>query len=65
MESNPNSKPTTTPKPPALKKRFQIVKLEERIAPRGGGNSHGNGCNGTNHGCGSVATFDTCSGSIF
>jgi hypothetical protein len=33
------------PRPPERKRRFQIVKLEERIAPGGGGNSHVPGCN--------------------
>jgi hypothetical protein len=31
------------------KRRFQIVKLEERIAPGGGGNSHNFGCNNVTH----------------
>ena len=34
------------------KRRFQIVKLEERIAPGGGGNGkHSNYCNYTRHNC--------------
>jgi hypothetical protein len=37
------------PRPPERKRRFQIVKLEERIAPAVGGNgSNGIGCNTTN-----------------
>jgi hypothetical protein len=34
---------TAPPRPSERKRRFQIVKLEERIAPGGG---HGNGSNG-------------------
>jgi hypothetical protein len=33
--------PTSPPRPPGRKRRFQIVKLEERIAPGGGhGSKH-------------------------
>ena len=32
------------PRPPERKRRFQLIKLEERIAP---GGSHGNGSNFT------------------
>ena len=35
--------PASPTRPPDRKRRFQIVKLEERIAPGGG---HGNGSNG-------------------
>jgi hypothetical protein len=31
---------TSPPSQPERKRRFQIVKLEERIAPRKGGHSH-------------------------
>ena len=46
---------------PAAKKRFRIVKLEERIAP---GNGRGNGSNAT---CGNLATCQQnhCDGSVF
>ena len=32
---------------PERKRRFQIVKLEERIAPGGGNGMHSNGCGHT------------------
>jgi hypothetical protein len=32
-------------RPPERKRRFQIVKLEERIAPSRGGKGSNNGCN--------------------
>jgi hypothetical protein len=39
---------TSQPRQPEPKRRFQVVKLEERIAPRkpgnGPGHTHGNGC---------------------
>ncbi len=39
-------------RPPGQKlKRFRIVKLEERIAPAGGGNGGSNGNKGTCHTC--------------
>ena len=38
------------PRQSETKRRFRIVKLEERIAPGGGGNSHiGFGCNNVTH----------------
>jgi hypothetical protein len=40
------------PRPPERKRRFQIVKLEERIAPGHAGDSghtHGNGCKSGGH----------------
>ena len=40
------------PRQPDRKRRFQIVKLEERIAPGHGGNlghTHGNGCKSGGH----------------
>ena len=43
------------PRPPERKRRFQIVKLEERIAPGGGGNGKhslpANGCGNYTHHC--------------
>ena len=39
---------TSASRQPERKRRFQIVKLEERIAPGGG---HGNGSNGYFYGC--------------
>jgi hypothetical protein len=53
----------------AAKKGFRIVKLEERIAPGKGGNTHANTCGCTN-GCGGSSassgfpTMNPC-GSIF
>ncbi len=52
MEPRPSEKPvesrgeeqTSPPRPSERKRRFQIIKLEERIAPGGG---HGNGSNFT------------------
>ena len=44
--------PTSASRQPERKRRFQIVKLEERIAPGGG---HGNGHN-TNNGHTCIAT---------
>jgi hypothetical protein len=35
---------TTSSRPEKRKRRFQVIKLEERIAPGGG---HGHGSNGT------------------
>ena len=43
---------SSLPRQPERKRRFQIVKLEERIAPGGG---HGNGHN-TNNGHTCIAT---------
>jgi len=40
---------TSPPRQPERKRRFRIVKLEERIAPGGGGNSHNFGCNNVTH----------------
>jgi hypothetical protein len=37
------------PRQSEMKRRFRIVKLEERIAPGGGGNSHNFGCNNVTH----------------
>src|SRR5262249_33606583 len=55
---NMEPKPAPSDRPePAPKKRFRVVKLEERIAP-GGGN--GNGSNAT---CGNIATCHQCHGS--
>ena len=45
---NDDAKKAPEPRQPERKRRFQIVKLEERIAPSKGGNggqSNGNGCN--------------------
>jgi hypothetical protein len=58
MEPRPSEKPvesrsegqTSPPRSHERKRRFRIVKLEERIAP---GNGHGNG---SNYGCGSPKT---------
>ena len=60
---NDQNKPRLT-ESATRKKRFRIVKLEERIAPGGG---HGNGSNAT---CGNIATCQHCatssaSGSVF
>jgi hypothetical protein len=44
------------PRPPERKRRFQLVKLEERIAPGGG---HGNG---SNLGCVSKGGVHPCMG---
>jgi hypothetical protein len=41
---------TSPPRPPERKRRFQIVKLEERIAPASGTHSKNTGCFGQ---CGS------------
>ena len=54
--------PALPPRPPERKRRFQIVKLEERIAPGGG---HGNG---SNLGCGGGCKYShahpwSCAGS--
>jgi hypothetical protein len=46
--------PALPPRTPERKRRFQIVKLEERIAPGGG---HGNGSNAT---CGQAFTCNHC-----
>ena len=40
---------TSPPRQSERKRRFQIVKLEERIAPRGPGKSGGFGCNNATH----------------
>jgi hypothetical protein len=40
---------TAPPRQPERKRRFQIVKLEERIAPGSGGHSGGFGCNNATH----------------
>jgi hypothetical protein len=45
---------TTPPRSPERKRRFQIVKLEERIAPGGG---HGNG---SNYLCGHTMRIKIC-----
>jgi hypothetical protein len=45
---------TSPPGPPQRKRRFQIIKLEERIAPGGG---HGKGSNAT---CEQVFTCENC-----
>jgi hypothetical protein len=65
----PNRKSTDEPRPaeqpPAPKKRFRIDKLEERIAPKKGGNTNGNGT-GTgrsNGGGGSSISGSSLSGS--
>jgi hypothetical protein len=42
---NDESQKMPEPRQPKQKRRFQIVKLEERIAPSKGGNSNGHGCN--------------------
>ena len=44
------------PRQPDRKRRFQIVKLEERIAPGGG---HGNGSNGP-FGCNPTHGHNSC-----
>jgi hypothetical protein len=52
MEPRPSEKPveprregdTAPPRPPERKRRFQIVKLEERIAPARGGRATHNSC---------------------
>jgi hypothetical protein len=41
---NDDAKKAPEPRQPERKRRFQIVKLEERIAPRKGGNSNGPHC---------------------
>jgi hypothetical protein len=46
---------TATPRPSERKRRFQLIKLEERIAPGGG---HGNG---SNLGCGPTMFHKFCS----
>jgi hypothetical protein len=38
--------PSSPPRQEEKKRRFRIVKLEERIAPGRSGVSHGNGCSG-------------------
>jgi hypothetical protein len=50
--------PASSTRPPERKRRFQIVKLEERISP-GGGNG-----NGSNYPCGDYYTkiFHKCRG---
>jgi hypothetical protein len=56
MESQNNRPPSEQPRPaepPAPKKRFQIVKLEERLAPKHG---HG-GQSSASSGVGSSASF--------
>ena len=40
---------TAPPRQPERKRRFQIVKLEERIAPGHPGNSGGFGCKNVTH----------------
>ena len=39
---------TSPPREPERKRRFQIIKLEERIAPGGGHGNHSNACGRTN-----------------
>ena len=49
---------TSPTRQPERKRRFQIVKLEERIAPGGGhGTGSTNGCSSGNKSCG---PFGTC-----
>ena len=43
---------TSPPRPPERPRRFQIVKLEERIAPGGGHGKHSLSCNSCNAHCG-------------
>jgi hypothetical protein len=45
--------PTSPPRPPERKRRFRIVKLEERIAPKVGGD-------GSDRSCGHNVTCRTC-----
>ena len=46
-QRNESARPEPTPEPKKRPGRFQIVKLEERIAPNKGGTPHDN----TRHGC--------------
>jgi hypothetical protein len=39
---------TAPPRQPERKRRFQLIKLEERIAPGGGGNTNCHHCYGSN-----------------
>jgi hypothetical protein len=41
VESGGEGQPAS-PRPPERKRRFQVIKLEERIAPKGNGNSGNN-----------------------
>ena len=52
--------PRAVEAPPAPRKRFRIEKIEERIAPKGGGNNAsgtGNSTNNGNHGGGGVGSI--------
>jgi hypothetical protein len=51
MEPRREEPKAPTPRPEEKRKRFRIVKLEERIAPTKGGNTNGNTCACT-WGCG-------------
>jgi hypothetical protein len=55
-ESQKALEPSAAQKP----KRFRIVKLEERIAPRRGGNGTNNGCGGGGTHGGATACGVTC-----
>ena len=43
--------------PPAPKKRFRIEKLEERIAPKKGGNGTKNFCNNSSNSSGGYSIY--------
>ena len=49
--------PTSPSRQPERKRRFQIVKLEERIAPGGGGGNHS-----IDYQCGRTVHQKTCRG---
>jgi hypothetical protein len=48
-DRTPPEPPQPAGPPPAPKKRFRFVKLEERIAPQKGGNGTHNGCGGSSN----------------